>query len=122
MSIYQECQYQDTPESSACGFYPEAGIHMTTEECSRQYGCPRPYEHHEFVPRADINTDLTDAEVTIVINALEAALALPEAMRKPYGLVDRQKAATGEWEWVETDAQDLLDRLLMYMDYMRSKP
>jgi hypothetical protein len=111
VSIYRECQHQESPEGSACGYYAEAGCHRTVEECNEFLGlhgrtCPSPEEHHVFVPRSDVNLDLSEADVRSVINALEAALALPERMRRPYGLGGAD----------EDEAQALHDRLLAYMD------
>jgi len=106
VSIYRECQYQESPEGSGCGHYVESWVHVPVEVCSETRGrpCEHPDRHHVFVPRSDISLDLSEEDASIVINALEAALALPEAMRKPYGLADEDKA------------QDLHDRLLAYMD------
>ena len=117
MSIYRECQHQESPEGSACGYYAEAGRHLTVEKCEEYRGrpCDYPDEHHVFVPRADVNLDLSEADVRSVINALEAALALPDAMRRPYDLVDVQRS-DGTWDWRRWDAQELHDRLLAYMD------
>lgn len=123
MSIYRECQHQETPESSHCGFYAGSGRHLTVEECEAYRGgrpCYYPDEHHPFVPRADIGKELSDEDVRAIINALEAALGLPDPMRKPYDLVDVQRS-DGTWDWREQDAQALHDRLLAYMD-MRGKP
>ena len=105
MSIYHECQYQETPESSACGFYPEAGIHLSAESCSEDMGrpCDRPWEHHTFSPRPDVNTELSDAETATIIDALEVFLSLPGNARRSFG---RDDAVT----------QALHDRLMAYLD------
>ncbi len=120
MSVYRECQHQETPESSACGFYAESSRHLPVEGCPAGSPCPKPWQHHPFVPRADVSKELSDEDVRAIINALEAALGLPDPMRKPYDLVDVQRS-DGTWDWREQDAQALHDRLLAYMD-MRGKP